>query len=126
MTDPVRRAVRTFAQAFLGSLLTSGVLSAASTDGVVDWSALKKAGIAAIAGAVVAFLTFVQNVLEDNTSMPALLKAPASEGENPVPDPTPAKKAPAKKAAKKQAGQVSPGVLALVLVVALIVYLFVR
>ena len=112
MTDPVRRALRTFVQAFLGSVLTSGVLSAASETGVVDWSALKKAGIAALAGAVVALLTFAQNVLEDSTRFPAILKAPASEGENPVPNP--------------EGGQITPGVLALVLVVALIVYLFVR
>lgn len=91
MNDPLRRALRTWLQAFLGSLITSGVLSAASADGVVDWSALKKALIAAAAGAVVALITFVQNHLEDSTAMPAILKAPASGGENPVPDPGPAR-----------------------------------
>lgn len=91
MTDPIRRALRTWLQAFLGSLITSGVLSAASADGVVDWSGVKKALIAAAAGAVVALITFVQNLLEDSTTMPALLKAPASGGANPLPDPGPAR-----------------------------------
>lgn len=31
-------------------------------------------------------VTFVQNWLEDNTPVPALLKAPPSSGVNPVPD----------------------------------------
>lgn len=87
MTDPIRRALRTFVQAFLGSLITSGVLSAASADGVVDWSAVKKAGIAALAAAIVAVFTFVQNWLEDSVGLPAILKAPASDGQEPVPDP---------------------------------------
>lgn len=74
MSDSLRRALRTFVQAFLGSVITSGVLSAASENGVVDWSAAKKAGVAALAAAVVAVITFVQNWLEDNTKAPALLK----------------------------------------------------
>lgn len=32
-------------------------------------------------------VTFSQNLLEDNTRLPAILKAPASEGVNPKPDP---------------------------------------
>ena len=30
---------------------------------------------------------FLQNLLEDNTPFPALLKSPASSGQNPVPEP---------------------------------------
>lgn len=85
MPDPVRRAIRTYIQAFLGSILTSGVMSSVSTDGVVDWSVLRKAGVAAAAAGIVALITFIQNVLEDTTSFPAVLKAPPSAGENPVP-----------------------------------------
>lgn len=87
MSDAVRRALRTFVQAWLGSLLTSGVLSATATDGIVDLSALEKAGVSALAAGFIALLSWLQNALEDNTRMPALLKAPASEGENPIPEP---------------------------------------
>lgn len=88
MSDALRRAVRTFIQAFVGSIITSGILSTASETGVVDWSAAKKVGVSALAGGVVAILTWAQNFLEDNTSVvPALLKAPPSGGVNPVPDP---------------------------------------
>lgn len=87
MSDPLRRALRTFVQAFLGSILTSGVLSATATDGVVDWSALEKAGVAALAAGFVAVLTFVQNLFEDKALMPAFLKAPPSPGAHPIPDP---------------------------------------
>jgi hypothetical protein len=98
MSDAVRRSLRTFVQAFLGSIITSGVLSATQESGVVDWSALKKVAVSALAAAVIALLTFVQNSLEDHTTVPALLKAPASEGLNPEPDPEPP--APAKRAAR--------------------------
>jgi hypothetical protein len=54
---------------------------------VVDWSALKKVGISAAAAGIIALLAFVQNWLEDTTQFPAVLKAKASDGENPVPDP---------------------------------------
>lgn len=84
MSDALRRAVRTFVQAFLGSLLTSGILSSFETAGVVDWAALKKVAISAAAGAIIALLTFVQNALEDNGTIPAVLKATASSGANPV------------------------------------------
>lgn len=44
------------------------------------------------ANAITLFLTplvvFGQNWLEDNTSAPAILKAPASPGVNPTPEPT--------------------------------------
>jgi hypothetical protein len=104
MPDYIRRTIRGFVQAFLGSFLTSGVLSAAATDGIVDWSLARKAIIAAVAAGFVAAVTLVQNLLEDTTSIPALLKAPASEGENPVPDPPVKKAAPRKAAAVKKAG----------------------
>lgn len=119
MPDPIRRALRTFVQAFLGSLLTSGVLSAAATDGVVDWSALKKAGIAAAAAAVIALFTLAQNLLEDTTRFPAVLKAVASSGENPVPAPGRARDENGRFVAQR--GQVDP--VTLLVVVILIVVL---
>lgn len=91
MPDALRRAVRTFVQTLTGTIIASGILSATAETGVVDWSALKKVGVSAFAAGVVAVLTFAQNFLEDNTTVPALLKATASSGENPVPDPGPAR-----------------------------------
>lgn len=121
MPDYLRRALRTFFQALLGSLLTSGVLSAASTDGVVDWSAAQKAGVAALAAGIIAAFTLVQNVLEDHTPMPALMKAPASEGENPVPEPAPAK--PVRKPRKRVVRDDGQSLVYVLLVVILIVLL---
>lgn len=105
MSDALRRSIRTFVQAFAGSLLTSNALSVINTNGVVDWDVLEKVVISAVAAGVIAVLTFVVNFLEDNTRFPALLKAQASSGVNPVTvDPAPAKKKPAaKKPAKKKA-----------------------
>lgn len=85
MSDAIRRAVRTFFQSFIGVLISSGILSAIGEAGVVDWSALKKVGVSALGAGIVAVLTFVQNWLEDDGAVPALLKAPASEGARPVP-----------------------------------------
>lgn len=86
MSDALRRALRTFVQAFLGSVLTSGLLSAINETGVVDWSAIKKVAVSAAAAALIALLTFVVNALEDKGVMPALIKAPASGGADPIPE----------------------------------------
>lgn len=74
MTDALRRTLRTFFQSLLGSLLTSGVLSAASENGVVDWSAAKKAVLSALAAGIIAAVTLIHNLLEDHTAVPAVLK----------------------------------------------------
>ena len=86
MSDAIRRAVRTFLQSFIGVLVSTGILSAIGESGVVDWSGLKKAGLSALGAGVVALLTFIQNALEDEGAVPAILKAPASEGVHPVPE----------------------------------------
>lgn len=77
MSDAVRRAIRTFFQTFVGVLISSGILSAMTEAGVVDWSALKKVVISAGAAAVVAVVTYIQNALEDSGTVPALLKDPS-------------------------------------------------
>lgn len=41
---------------------------------------------AAIVVVATPLLTALQNWLEDNTAVPAILKAPASSGQNPAPD----------------------------------------
>jgi hypothetical protein len=89
MSDAFRRALRTFIQAFLGSLLASGILSGIAADGVVDLAIFEKAGVSALAAGVIAVLTWAQNALEDAAYIPSLLKAPASDGANPIPEPEP-------------------------------------
>lgn len=78
MSDALRRAIRGIvqmglAEALLRLLMAFGV-------------ALTEDQHVAILGALTPLVTLVQNLLEDNTGMPALLKGPASEGQNPVPD----------------------------------------
>lgn len=109
MPDYLRRAVRSFLWSFLGVLGGSGVLSTAAEKGVVDWSSLKKVGISAFFAGVVAVVTFVVNLLEDTTAMPAMLKTPAPK--------------PVRKATKKtgQRGSVTATELALVLIAAVAV-----
>lgn len=86
MSDALRRGIRTALLAFIGTILSSGVFSAIATAGVVDWSALKKVGISAVAASIIGLLTWAVNALEDKGTIPALLKAPPSAGVNPIPD----------------------------------------
>lgn len=74
MNDAWRRAVRTFIQAFLGSILTSGILSAVTETGVVDWATAKKVAVSALAASLIAAITFAQNALESADVIPKLLK----------------------------------------------------
>lgn len=71
--DAIRRAVRTFLQAFIGVLLGSGILSAMGETGVVDWSSVKKIGLSALAAGIVAIITWLQNFLEDENVIPTVL-----------------------------------------------------
>lgn len=74
MTNALKRAIRTFVQAFLGSILTSGVLSAIAVQGIVDYSVLKKVAASALAAGLIALITYAMNALEDHEIIPALLK----------------------------------------------------
>jgi hypothetical protein len=92
MSDSLRRAIRTFVQAFTGVLaLQAGAIIVQVNEGSwvpdIDW--MKRVLLSALAAGVISLISFAQNWAEDNTSMPALLKSPASSGENPVPDPAP-------------------------------------
>lgn len=102
LSDPVRRAIRTFAWTFLGLYVTRlfGFLNQLS-----EWAGCREAGgsatscafpdvsalgyglVVAGSAAVVALITFLINWAEDNTGFPSLLKAPASSGTNPIPEP---------------------------------------
>lgn len=96
MNDAARRSLRTFIQVFVGVFAVSllGFLGQvqewSSCVGEVcqfpDPSVLAKAAVSAVAAGAASLVSFLQNYLEDNTAMPALLKAPASDGTNPVPE----------------------------------------
>ena len=80
MSDATRRGLR--------SLLQVGLVQAA----IVLYNAFAVVELTSEqAGAITLFATpllaFAQNWLEDNTSMPAVGKAPASPGSNPTPEP---------------------------------------
>lgn len=78
MSDATRRALRTLFQFVVAGGLTALI------NGAVD--GLDPSWLALVQAVNQLIVTFAQNWLEDNTAVPALLKAPASEGENPVPD----------------------------------------
>ena len=72
MSDAVKRGLRTFVQAFLGAILTSGVLGAVVDTGTVDLSALQTVAVSAFAAGVIGLLSFVQNALEDSSGTSVL------------------------------------------------------
>lgn len=90
LPDSVRRAIRTFLQAFTGVVIAQAgaiLLDVNKGEWVPDVDWLKRLAISATAAGVIAVVTFVHNWSEDHTPMPALLKAPPSSGQNPQPQP---------------------------------------
>lgn len=89
MRDSTRRSLRTAMDLILGVLLSLGAifLIPGINDQINDLG-LGKAF--AVFGMIVLILTTVvtkfKNYLEDGDKIPALLKAPASDGANPVPN----------------------------------------
>lgn len=82
MTDAIRRGVRTLMWAVLAISASFAPVAAA-----FDLPATTVGKVMAVCGFTVAIFTAVINSLEDNVDwFPALLKKPASEGQNPVPD----------------------------------------
>lgn len=79
MTDALRRGTRTF----LDVAFVTAIVQALVEFGV-DLTADQRAILVTLGTYAT---SAVKNALEDNGTIPALLKAPASEGENPVPDP---------------------------------------
>lgn len=80
MTDPQRRALRTLLQAAVGAI-GAGLINLLAPKGISpEW-------LAVIGVVLTTLFTQIQNSLEDAGTIPALLKAPASSGENPIPDP---------------------------------------
>jgi hypothetical protein len=93
MTDAVRRAIRTFIQAFVGTFVLVGfpvlqnIMDATNggDEPIFDVNVWKRVLVACVISGVIALVSYVQNALEDKTMMPAVLKAPASQGQNPAP-----------------------------------------
>lgn len=85
LPDSIRRAIRTFIQAFAGVVVLQGVaLAADANDGNLDTSLWKRVAVTAVVAGFIALFTFIQNWAEDNTALPAVLKATPSAGQNPV------------------------------------------
>lgn len=74
VSDAIVRALRTFFQAFVASLILSGGLSAADVSGAVSWSVLEKIALSAAFAGVAALLAYVQNLLEDSGIVSNTLK----------------------------------------------------
>lgn len=81
MTDSLRRALRSVLW-----LLIAAVAAVPSAAAVFNLPAEKATGVVAMLTPFVLAVTKIVNALEDNGTIPALLKAPASSGENPLPD----------------------------------------
>lgn len=92
-SDPLRRGIRTFFMAWAGTFLSliaaSAVPSALAKGEVPDLNLVFTLGASAAMSAVVALITWGYNAAEDspNVPIPALLKAPAYGGKDPVPAP---------------------------------------
>ncbi len=94
-SDAIRRGIRSFIQGFIGVLILLAVpilnqwVSTVGSGGevIIDVPFWRSVAMAAIGGGLVGLVSFVQNFTEDHSNLPAILKAPASEGQSPVPDP---------------------------------------
>lgn len=87
LSDAVRRALRTFCQAFLGVVIAQSgaiLIDAQKGEYVLDIEWIKRIGVSAIAAGVIALVSFAQNWLEDNSSFPSVGKATASSGARPI------------------------------------------
>ena len=75
MSDAVKRAFRTFAQAFVGTFLASQVLQGiAETGEVASGDVIQRALVSATAAGLIGLLSWAQNALEDATGKNLLPK----------------------------------------------------
>ena len=81
MPDALRRGLRTLLWAVVA--MTGGIPALA---GAFNVPAGRVAQITAVFSFIAAVVTAIINSAEDHGLIPALLKAPASSGENPMPD----------------------------------------
>lgn len=82
MNDSTRRAIRTALDLIPAVLAALAVLV-----GIFDLPAETVAKVGVVVGAVTMLCAKVRNALEDGGYIPALLKAPASDGSDPLPNP---------------------------------------
>lgn len=78
-SDPVRRGFRTF--------IDVAFVEACIQFAIAFGLALTEAQHAAILVIAPFFVSALKNAAEDSGYLPALMKAPASDGENPIPEP---------------------------------------
>jgi hypothetical protein len=81
MSDAIRRGLRS--SLWMLVAMTGAVPALAAA---FDLPATRVAQVTAVFAAITAVVTAAINAAEDRGVIPALLKAPASSGENPVPD----------------------------------------
>ncbi|CAA9547241.1 MAG: hypothetical protein AVDCRST_MAG19-473 [uncultured Thermomicrobiales bacterium] len=84
MNDATRRALRTLLQVGIGFVLAGGL--AEVVNAYADEWAIAGANRMLVTAALTVAVTFAQNYAEDRGAIPAIGKAPASGGANPVPD----------------------------------------
>lgn len=85
-SDSTRRALRTGIDAILGVLVAlAGVVVIPGLDEALGLTGGELARAGVIVGALVLFFTKLRNALEDRGTIPAVLKAPASDGADPIP-----------------------------------------
>lgn len=82
MSDPIRRALRTWLQVFSGLLIASPAFQALNS-GELDVVGLKKLALAAFGATVTSLISFGQNALEDKTGTAFLIQKAT-----PDPEPT--------------------------------------
>lgn len=82
MSDSTRRAIRTFFDLAPGFLVTLGIVV-----GLLDLSVETTAKVSGVLAGATLILAKLRNAAEDAGLVPAVLKAPPSPGENPVPGP---------------------------------------
>lgn len=91
LPDSTRRAIRTALDNIVGVLILLGVILPFFGDfirevGGADSVTAYLAKAMVILTALVTLISRIKNMLEDRGVIPALFKAPASNGEDPVPD----------------------------------------
>lgn len=85
--DAVRRAIRTFIQAFLGVIIAQSgaiLIDAQKGEYVLDIEWMKRIAVSAAVAGVIALFTYIQNALEDSGVVPSIMKSKASSGANPI------------------------------------------
>lgn len=87
MKDSIRRALRTYFQAFVGVVvmqIAAVGLNVSQGEWVPDIHWLQRVGLSAAVAGAVAFFSWAHNELEDKGTIPAIGKAVPSSGANPV------------------------------------------